>query len=293
MHMTNESKPLVLVTGGTGKQGGAAVAAVLAANKTRVRVLTRDPTSPKAQRLARLGVELASGDLDDAAAVEAALQGVSAAFLVQTIEGKGGVEAEERHGIAFAEAVKVAGGIHLVYSSVDGAERASGVPHFESKWRIEEHIARLGLPATILRPVAFMENFATSGFSLAMFFGMMKSTMGTTRKLQLVAVRDIGWFAARALESPESYEDRKIAIAGDELSLAEILAVYKRVFGKAPAVAPLPSFAPRLMLPKDMYLMLRWFAAAGYKGDIAAVRREHQEALSFEAWLRRSPTPVQ
>ena len=288
MRMTNEMKPLVLVTGGTGKQGGATVAALLPANKTRIRVLTRDPKSPKAQRLAQQGVELASGDLDDPAAVQAALQGVSAAFSVQTFEGKGGPEAEERQGNAFAEAVKAAGGVHLVYSSVDGAERTSGVPHFESKWRIEQHIARLGLPATILRPVAFMENFATSGFPLAMFFGMIKATMGATRKLQLVAVSDIGWFAARALESPESYKDRKIAIAGDELSLAEILAVYKRVVGKAPAVAPLPGFAPRLMLPKDMYLMLRWFAETGYKGDIAAIRREHPGALTFEAWLRQS-----
>jgi len=117
---------------------------------------------------------------------------------------------------------------------------------------------------------------------------MMKATMGATRKLQLVAVSDIGWFAARALESPESYKDRKIAIAGDELSLAEILAVYRRVVGKAPAVVPLPGFAPRLMLPKDMYLMLRWFAEGGYTADIAAVRREHPETLTLEAWLRQS-----
>jgi uncharacterized protein YbjT (DUF2867 family) len=236
MHMTNESKPLVLVTGGTGKQGGGAVAALLAANKTRIRVLTRDPKSPNARRLAQAGIELASGDLDDPAAVQAALRGVCAAFSVQTFEGKGGIEAEGRQGVAFAEAVKAAGGVHLVYSSVDGAERASGVPHFESKWHVEQHIVRRGLSATILRPVAFMENFATSGFPLVMFFGMMKATMGATRKLQLVAVSDIGWFAARALESPESYEDRKIAIAGDELSLAEIRAAYKRVVGKAPAV---------------------------------------------------------
>ena len=289
MRMTNEMKPLVLVTGGTGKQGGATVAALLPANKTRIRVLTRDPKSPKAQRLAQQGVELASGDLDDPAAVQAALQGVSAAFSVQTFEGKGGLEAEERQGSAFAEAVKAAGGVHLVYSSVDGAERTSGVPHFESKWRIEQHITRLGLPATILRPVAFMENFATSGFPLAMFFGMIKATMGATRKLQLVAVSDIGWFAARALEfagkqqGPEGrHRRRRIRV------LAEILAVYKQVVGKAPAVAPLPGFAPRLMLPKDMYLMLRWFAEAGYKGDIAAIRREHPGALTFEAWLRQS-----
>jgi uncharacterized protein YbjT (DUF2867 family) len=281
------------VTGGTGKQGGATVAALLAANKTRIRVLTRDPRAAKAQGLADRGVELFSGDLDDPAAVQMALRNVSAAYSVQTIEGKAAIEAEERQGKSFAEAVKAAGGVHLVYSSVDGAERASGVPHFESKWRIEQHIAKLGLPATILRPVAFMENFATSAFPLAMFFGMMRATMGATRKLQLIAVRDIGWFAARALESPEQYKDRKIAIAGDELSLAEILAVYRRVVGKAPPVVPVPGFAPRLMLPKDMYLMLRWFGEAGYSADIAAVRREHPGVLTFEAWLRQRLTSGQ
>ena len=284
--MSDSSKPIVLVTGGTGKQGGATVRQLLAERRARVRVLTRSPESPKAQALAAQGVEIVRGDLSDPASTRAALKGVGAAFSVQTFEGKGGIEAEVRQGKAFADAVKHAGNVHLVYSSVDGAERNSGVPHFESKWRVEQHIRSLGLAATILRPVAFMENFATGGFPRAMFLGMLKATIGMKQPLQLVSVSDIGWFAARALETPEAYAGRHIAIAGDELTLAEIVATYRRVTGAAPAFAPLPRFAARLMLPKDIYLMLRWFAAAGYQADLAAIRAENPGVLSLDGWLR-------
>jgi uncharacterized protein YbjT (DUF2867 family) len=284
--MSDSSKPIVLVTGATGKQGGATVRQLLAGSRTRVRALTRSPDSPKARALAAQGVEVIRGDLSDPSSTRAALKGVSAAFSVQTFEGKRGIEAEMHRGKAFADAVKDAGNLHLVYSSVDGAERHSGVPHFESKWRVEQHIRSLGLSATILRPVAFMENFATGGISRAMFLGMLKATIGMNRPLQLVSVADIGWFAARALETPEAYAGRQIAVAGDELTLAEIVEIYRRVTGGAPAIAPLPRFAPRLMLPKDIYLMLRWFAAAGYEADLAAIRAKHPGVLSFDGWLR-------
>jgi uncharacterized protein YbjT (DUF2867 family) len=232
-------------------------------------------------------VELIGGDFDDPAAVRAALKGVSAAFSVQTFEGKGGLEAEERQGKAFAEAVKEAG-VHLVYSSVDGAERQSGVPHFDSKWRIEQHIEKLSLNATILRPVAFMENFAIAPFLRAIFFGRMKAVMGADRVLQLVSIHDIGWFAARALEDPSGFAGRTIAIAGDCLSLREIGQTYKKVTGKVANPAPIPGFMPKLVLPSDLYLMLKWFATAGYTANIDAVRAEHPELLSFESWLKQS-----
>jgi uncharacterized protein YbjT (DUF2867 family) len=285
--MTNAARPLVLVTGATGKQGGATVAKLLSSGKTRIRALTRDPSSPKAQNLAKQGVEIVRGDFDDSAAIRAALNGISAAFSVQTFEGKGGLQAEERQGIAFAEAAKEAGA-HLVYSSVDGAERQSGVPHFNSKWRIEQRIEKLDLNATILRPVAFMENFAIAPFSRAIFLGMMKAVMGVEHVLQLVSVQDIGWFAARALEDPSAFADRKIAIAGDGLNLREIGQTYKNVTGKAANPAPIPGFMPKLVLPRDLYLMLKWFAMAGYTANINAIRAEHPEVSSFESWLQQS-----
>lgn len=93
--MSSSSERLVLVSGGTGTQGGATVKQLLEAKRTRIRVLTRSPDSPKAQRLASLGVELVAGDMDDAASLRKALSGVSAAFSVQQWTDKGGVEAED------------------------------------------------------------------------------------------------------------------------------------------------------------------------------------------------------
>lgn len=94
----------------------------------------------------------------------------------------------------------MAGTPHLVHSSLDGAERRSGIPHYESKLCIEQRIRELAISATILRPVAFMENFSTSAVTRSVFLGILRAALGTSKRLQLVSTSDVGWFAARALE---------------------------------------------------------------------------------------------
>ena len=281
--MNTSTRSTVLVSGGTGQQGGATVRQLLQAGRVNVRVLTRDLTSQRARQLATQGVELALGDFDDPTALAKALTGVTAAFSVQGFMDKG-VALEVQRGRAMADAVKAAGGVHLVYSSVDGAERSSGVPHFDSKWQVETHIRRLGLPATILRPVAFMENMQAPGFPRAMFLGLLRAAMGVEKRLQLVSIADIGWFAARALESPERHVGRTIAVAADALGVRELLTVWQRQTGRAPWLMPLPRFFPRL-LPKDFSTMLAWFRTSGYTVDIDAVRREHPGLQDFSAWV--------
>jgi len=145
------SENVVLVTGGTGSQGGATVTHLLAAKQVRVRVLTRNLESPKARSLAARGVELVKGDFDDVASLGPALAGVSAAFSVQQWTEKAGTAGEELRGKRFAEAVKASGSPHLVYSSAEGVERESGLGHYESKWAIEQHIRGLKIPATLQR----------------------------------------------------------------------------------------------------------------------------------------------
>ena len=284
--MPRSGERLVLVTGGTGNQGGATVTQLLEAGKTRVRVLTRDPDSPKARQLASRGVELARGDLADPASLQTALDGVSAAFSVQQFMDKGGVAAEEHRGKAFADAVKAAGVPHLVYTSADGVERDSGLTHYESKLRIERHIRDLGLAATILRPVAFMDNLAVGAFGRAMVLGMFRTAFGNGRKVQLVATADVGWFAARALEEPGKYAGREIAIAGDEQSVPEMTAAFRQVLGHRQWVAPIPKFLPGLVMPKEIASMFEWMGKRGFQANIPALRREHPTMLTFAAWLR-------
>jgi uncharacterized protein YbjT (DUF2867 family) len=278
---------VVLVTGGTGSQGGATVTHLLAAKKVRVRVLTRNLESPKAKSLAARGVELVKGDFEDVASLRMALAGVSAAFSVQQWTEKGGPAAEELHGKRFADAVKASGSPHLVYSSAEGVERKSGLHHYESKWAIEQHIRDLKLPATILRPVGFMDAFGVPAMQRGMFLGMFRANFGVSQRIQFVATYDIGWFAARALEDPERYAGRVIPLAGDELSVGDIIRTFKTVIGHKPWVAPIPTFVAKMMMPKEFADMFRWIREKGFKANIAQVRQEYPQLLTFAGWLKK------
>lgn len=278
---------VVLVTGGTGSQGGATVTHLLAAKKVRVRVLTRNLGSPKAKSLAARGAELVKGDFEDVASLRTALAGVSAAFSVQQWTEKGGTAAEELNGKRFADAVKASGSPHLVYSSAEGAERKSGLAHYESKWGIEEHIRDLKLPATILRPVGFMDALGVPAMQRGMYLGMFRANWGVSHRVQFVATYDIGWFAARALEDPERYAGRVIPLAGDELNVADIIRTYKTVTGHKPWVAPIPAFVAKMMMPKEFADMFRWIREKGFEADIAQVRQEYPQLLTFAGWLKK------
>jgi len=281
------NKKMVLVTGGTGSQGGATVTHLLAAKKVRVRVLTRNLDAPKARSLAARGVELVKGDFDDEASLRAALAGVSAAFSVQQWTEKGGTAAEELNGKRFADAVKASGSPHLVYSSAEGVERKSGLGHYESKWAIEQHIRDLKLPATILRPVGFMDAFGVPAMQRGMFLGIFRANFGVSLPVQFVATDDIGWFAARALEEPERYAGRVIPLAGDELSIGDIIRTFKAVTGRKPWVAPIPAFLAKRAMPKEFLDMFTWIREKGFKADIAQVRQEYPQLLTFAGWVKK------
>jgi len=283
--MSNEN--VVLVTGGTGSQGGATVTHLLAAKKVRVRVLTRNLESPKAKSLAARGVELVKGDFEDVASLRTALAGVSAAFSVQQWTEKGGTAAEELNGKRFADAVKASGSPHLVYSSAEGAERKSGLGHYESKWAIEQHIRDLKLPATILRPVGFMDALGVPAVQRGMYLGMFRANWGVSHRVQFVATYDIGWFAARALEEPERYAGRVIPLAGDELSVGDLIRTFKTVTGHKPWVAPIPAFVAKMMMPKEFADMFRWIREEGFEADIAQVRQEYPQLLTFAGWVKK------
>ena len=145
----------VVVTGSTGNQGGA-VARDLLERGHKVRAVTRDPNSRQAKSLANAGATLVAASLEDTAAITKALEGATSLFAMTTPFG-GGTEAETRQGVAAADAAKAAG-VHLVFTSVNSANRQTAVPHFDSKYEVEKHIAKVGVRATILAPVYFMEN---------------------------------------------------------------------------------------------------------------------------------------
>jgi len=210
------NKQSVLVTGGTGQQGGA-VARALLSRGHRVRALTRKPDSNAARQLMSTGADLVTGDLGDAASVLKAASGVSTMFLMGN-SYEAGTEEETRQGISAAEAAKAAGVGHLIYSSVADANKKTGIPHFQSKYLVESLVAGLGIPYTISAPVAFMENIVAPWSIGALRQGTHAFAMPPKRVLQLVALADIGAFVAALVERREQVFGMRFDFAGDELS---------------------------------------------------------------------------
>lgn len=259
----------ILVTGATGQQGGA-VARSLLRQGQKVRVLTRKPE--KADWLAKAGAEIVQGDLTDKAGLERALHGVYGVFAMST-PFEAGMEAEVRQGVTLAQAAKQAGVQHYVYTSVASVDRNTGIPHFESKWKAEQHIRQIGLPATLLRPVFFMENFASPWLRPSILQGVLRMPLQPDRKLQMIALEDIGEFGAAAFLQPERFLRQAIELAGDELTMPEVAAHLSRTMGRPVRYEPIPECQAEAAVGHDFAVMYRWFNTVGYSVDIPALRR--------------------
>ncbi|MCI2416622.1 NmrA/HSCARG family protein [Saccharopolyspora sp. K220] len=278
------NKKTILVTGATGGQGGA-VARRLLDDGWAVRALVRDPDKQGAKGLKALGAELFTGDLDDPESLRAAAQGVHGVFSVQPADladPHPGVEV--RQGKNVADAAKTAGVAHLVYSSVGGAERNSGVAHFETKAEIEAHIGAIGVPATVLRPVFFMENWSYMVREADNGARVGSIALDADTSLQMIALVDIGRIAADAFDKPTEFIDKKIEIAGDELTVRQIAEVFTKVDG----IPTRLDRQPIEELPAEAANMFDWFNEKGYQADIAALRERYPELLTLEAWLGKN-----
>jgi uncharacterized protein YbjT (DUF2867 family) len=259
----------ILISGVTGHQGGA-IARVLAGQGFELRGMTRKPDSDAAKAAAALGVNIVQGDLDDAESVRKSLQGVWATFAVQNT-WEAGVEKEEEQGKRFATIAREVGVEHFVYSSVASAYRRTGIPHFENKWRVEETVRSLGFPShVIIRPVFFMENLLTPGFLIG---DKLVAALQPDTVLQMIAVRDIGEYGARAFTEAERLNRREIDLAGDEVTLPTAARALSAGLGRPIEFVQAPIAEVR-KYSEDVALMLEWFDRVGFNADIGALERE-------------------
>ena len=273
----------VVVTGSTGKQGGA-VARGLLERGHKVRAVTRDPNSSQAKSLAKAGAKLVAASLEDTAAITKALEGATSLFAMTTPFGVG-TEAETRQGVAAADAARAAG-VHLVFTSVNSANRQTGVPHFDSKYEVEKHIARVGVRATILAPAFFMENLYFGKEQLAK--GTYASALPPSRTLAQIAVADIGAVAVRVLEDAGRFTGKRFDLASDELTGNDVVAILSRVTGRPFAYYQVPLDVIRQRMGEDGARMYEWLDRVGYTVDRAALHREFPDVNfhGFESWAK-------
>ncbi|MFF4508834.1 NmrA/HSCARG family protein [Streptomyces sp. NPDC001401] len=273
---------VIVITGATGRQGGATARALLSRGWT-VQALVRDPDKPEALALKEAGAILVRGDLDDAASLDGALRGAYGVFSVQTFTGPDGFAGEVRQGKAVSEAAARAGVAHFVYSSVDGADRPGQVQHFASKGEVERHVAALGLPATILRPTFFITNFEHLGPKWEDGELVFTLALDPQAKLQMITPGDIGAIAADAFDAPADYLGRTIEIAADELTGPQMAEVFAGVSGRAVRFVAQPIEQVRA-LSEEMAAMFDWFNTVGFRADLPALRTRHPHLTTLQVW---------
>jgi len=280
-------KLTVLVTGATGKQGGRLVRELLARGHA-IRALTRKPESAGAAALAARGVTIVTGDFEDRGSLERAARDVDTVFAMST-PFESGATTETREGINIVRAASAAGvGVsHLVYSSVAGADRATGIPHFDSKFEVEKAIRQSGVPFTIVSPVFFMENFLADWLAAGIAKGSIAMALPATRRLQQIAVADIAQFTALVIERRESFLGKRIDIASDELTLATAAAAISEASGRHIEYTALPIDAVR-QWNDDLARMFEWFDRVGYDADVVGLRWLYPEVdwHRFSDWAR-------
>jgi len=273
------------VAGATGKQGGA-VARQLLARGQRVRIFTRTPGSPQARLLQRLGAVLCPGSFEHPEPLERAMHGCDGAFAMATF-AEAGVEGEVRHGRALVDAARRVGVPHLVYSSIAGADRPTGVPHIDSKSQVERHLARAGVPYTILAPVFFMENWLAV-LPGAVARGRLAYPLPPDRLLQMVAVDDVAAFARMALERPIEFLQRRVEIAGDGCTMREIAAILGRAVGRVLPYAAVPLEAVWAR-SEQLGRLCAWLEVEGARVDVDRLKARYRGLgfTSLASWARR------
>jgi len=279
--MTQRQRPIAVI-GATGQQGGSVVDALLAQEQA-VRALVRDTESAGAGALRARGVEVVAADQENGESLQRALTDVAALFFVTTFQGADGTEGETRRGVTVADAAARAGVPHVVYSSVGGAERATGIPHFESKYRVEQRLSKV-VPAKFVRPTFFMENLAPQLADGGSGELVLRLPVAGDVPLQMIAVRDIGAAAARLLVDPAAIDGDAVELAGDELTMAQVAERVAAELGRPTRYEGLPIDV--LGDDGDIRAMFQWFTTVpAYQADFDLTRHLVPDVRDLAAWV--------
>ena len=271
----------ILVTGATGQQGGS-LARLLLQKKHKVYALTKNAQSSSAQDLRNRGANIVKGDLDDSDSLEHAIKDVESVFLMGT-PFEDGTEGEIRRGKLMTDLAKKNGIQHLVYSSVANADKNTGIPHFESKYKVEQHIKNLGIPHTIIGPTFFMENLLGPGLEQ----GQLALPLSPSTTLQQSALENIAEFSALVIERRKPFLGKRIDIASDEVTGEQATNILSIMLGYKIRYVPVP-LEQVYQGNEDMARMYEWYEKVGTGIDISALHQEYPEVkwLTFRDWAK-------
>lgn len=276
-----ENKRPILVFGATGRQGGAVADALLKAGWP-VRAIVRDISAAKSIALRQAGAELVQGSFADLDTIRAQMDSAHGVFSVLPANLS---ETEEvRIGCAIADLAAESGIAHLVYSSgASSGDIPTGIARFDAKPRIEAHIRNLPVTATIIRPMIFMDMLINPAFGLSE--GRYTFFLRPDQSMQLIAVEDIGKFAAAIFADRIRFGGRTMKIASDTVTGRQLGEIFSEAAGRPIAYS---RFADDVLAGNGDLGQLAAILDNGPLADhvdLAEMREINPEIISFRAWL--------
>ena len=289
----------ILVTGATGKQGGAVTRALIehpsfGTQGIKIYALTRNTASPAAQKLAAASsaIHLVSGSFEN---IKSVIEGLPeppwGVFGVSMVN-----KTEEADGKSLIDAAVRAGSRRVVFATVDRGSGNDGhnptyVPHYITKHNIEQHLIQAAaegpLTYTILRPTFFLDNLDMG------FVGKIICTAWRdytpSLPMQLVDTADIGAWAARSFLEPDNalYKNKCISLAGDALTFVEANKIFQEETGR-----PIPTTygfvaGSTMFAIKEVRLMFQWFRETPYAADVKWLK-QYGAATDFRTWIKKN-----
>lgn len=272
------------VTGATGNQGGA-TARNLAENGNRVIALVRDPHSAKTENLKHRRIEMVKGNLEDPVIYKHKLKNIDGAFAMFIYTD--GIKKEIAHGKSFIDAAKEMNVPFVLYSSVIGADSGSGIPHWESKYQIEEYLKHSGIPYTIIRPASFFQNFFIPDVRKRIVKGNLVTPVRKDKTQQFISTDDVGKICAHILQNKEQFTGRTLTVAADEMDMQSAAAIFSDVLGKQIKYSKLPGLLTRIFMGKDLHTMFKYVNSHDvcFVNNMPELKSEFPFLTTMKKWI--------
>jgi len=241
---------IIAVIGATGAQGGSLVRAILAdpASGFRARAITRKANGDKAAELRKLGAEVVEADLDDEASLAKAFEGAYGAYCVTNYWEHFTPAKEVSQARNMTQAAKAAKLQHVIWSTLEDTRKRVPlsdprmptlmekykVPHFDAKADADALFAEAGVPTTYLLTAFYWDNFIYFGLGpkpAADGKLVLTLPMGSAR-LSGIAAEDIGKCAYGIFKQGKQWIGRRVGIAGDHVTGAQMAVDMSRALGK-------------------------------------------------------------
>ena len=282
-----ETPKKIFVTGATGNQGGAVVRNLLSRG-FYVKALVRNPDAPAVKKIIQEHVEIIKGDLDDPASYKQHLKEAGGVFC--NLVFKYGVDKEIKQGFDLINLSKENNVKHFVYASVIGCDLNTGIPHWESKFKIENHIKESGMGHTIIRPSSLYENFLFPQVKSGIMKGKLVMPTHKNKVQQFISSDDVGKVAATIFSNPEKYASQTITLAAEQMDGEQLAAVFSKAMNKKMKFQQLSMFIVWLAMGKKLAKMFRWINNndALFVKDIPALKSEFQGMVTLEEWIRNN-----